>query len=182
MEDNEIKVENEKPENITKENKLKNIEELGIIKDKDNQIYELISSVFKDKSKKSEIIEKLRPFFSLKVIPHREIDKVYSAIEKIDPEKIDLIEEFRYEEEKFDSQDLFETKSKSVGLSNFDVDLSISIFGHKQSFNYKNKEEELNSNFKTKSKIHCIHSIIISLFRIVISQKEIKLSKEYMMN
>jgi hypothetical protein len=57
MEDNEIKVENEKPENITKENKLKNIEELGIIKDKDNQIYELISSVFKDKSKKSEIIE-----------------------------------------------------------------------------------------------------------------------------
>ena len=57
MEDNEIKVENEKPENITKENKLKNIEELGIIKDKDNQIYELISSVFKDKSKESEIIE-----------------------------------------------------------------------------------------------------------------------------
>ena len=57
MEDDEIKIENEKPENITKENKLKNIEELGIIKDKDNQIYELISSVFKDKSKKSEIIE-----------------------------------------------------------------------------------------------------------------------------
>ena len=63
MEDDEIKIENEKPENITKENKLKNIEELGIIKDKDNQIYELISSVFKDKSKKSEIIEKFKTFF-----------------------------------------------------------------------------------------------------------------------
>ena len=33
---------------------------------------------------------------------------------------------------KFYSQDLFETKSKSVGLSNFDVDLTISIFGQKQ--------------------------------------------------
>ena len=34
MEDNEIKIENEKSENINKENKLKNSEELGIIKDR----------------------------------------------------------------------------------------------------------------------------------------------------
>ena len=51
------------------------------------KIDDLISSVFKDKSKKPEIIHKLRPFFSLKVIPQREIDKVYSAVEKIEPDK-----------------------------------------------------------------------------------------------
>ena len=31
----------------------------------------LINSVFKDKSKKTDLIEKLRPLFSLKVIPQR---------------------------------------------------------------------------------------------------------------
>ena len=56
------------------------------------KIDDLINSVFKDKSKKPEIIQKLRPFFSLKVIPQREIDRVYSAVEKIDPDKIDIIE------------------------------------------------------------------------------------------
>ena len=65
------------------------------------KIDDLINSVFKDKSKKPEIIQKLRPFFSLKVIPQREIDRVYSAVEKIDPEKIDLIEEYEYEEKKY---------------------------------------------------------------------------------
>ena len=60
---------------------------------KEIKINELINSVFKNKNNKNEIIEKLRPFFTLKVIPQREIDKVYSALEKIDPEKIDLIEE-----------------------------------------------------------------------------------------
>ena len=105
------------------------------INDNDVKIYELINSVFKNKSKKSEIIEKLRPFFTLKVIPQREIDKVYSAVEKIDPEKIDFLEEFKYQEEKYDSKNIYETKSKSVGLSDFDLDLSASIFGHKQSLN-----------------------------------------------
>ena len=60
------------------------------------KIYELINSVFKNKAIKEEIIEKLRPFFTLKVIPQREIDKVYSAVEKIAPEKIDFLEEFKY--------------------------------------------------------------------------------------
>ena len=60
---------------------------------KEIKINELINSVFKNKNNKNEIIEKLRPFFTLKVIPQREIDKVYSALEKIDPEKIDLIGE-----------------------------------------------------------------------------------------
>ena len=107
------------------------------------KIDDLINSVFKDKSKKPEIIQKLRPFFSLKVIPQREIDRVYSAVEKIDPEKIDLIEEYEYEEKKYDSKNKFTTKSKSVGLSNFDLDLSASIWGHKQSF----------LNLRTKMKI-----------------------------
>ena len=65
------------------------------------KIDNLINAVFKDKSKKPEIIEKLRPFFSLKVIPQREIDRVYSAVEKINPEKIDLIEVNEYKEEKY---------------------------------------------------------------------------------
>ena len=35
------------------------------------KINNLVSSIFKEKSKKNEIIEKFRPFFSLKVIPQR---------------------------------------------------------------------------------------------------------------
>jgi len=142
------------------------------------KIYELINSVFKNKAIKEEIIEKLRPFFTLKVIPQREIDKVYSAVEKIAPEKIDFLEEFKYQEEKYDSKSIYETKSKSVGLSDFDLDLSASIFGHKQTLNYDFKEEKLTDTSELSSKIHCIHSIVVSLFRIVIDFKDIKLSKQ----
>ena len=148
-------------------------DESGTIK-----IFDLINSVFKDKSKKAEILEKLRPFFTLKIIPQKKIDKIYSAIEKITPEEIDLIEEFKYEEEKYDSTNLFETKSMSLGLSSTDLDLSVSIFGNKQSLNYNNKEDNLENSKEKSSKIHCIHSIVISLFRIVIDFKKIKLSKQ----
>ena len=142
------------------------------------KIDDLINSVFKDKSKKPEIIQKLRPFFSLKVIPQREIDRVYSAVEKIDPDKIDIIEEYEYEEKKYDSKNKFTTKSKSVGLSNFDLDLSASIWGHKQSFKFDQKEENINQNFENSNKEYCIHSIVIKLFRIIIDFKEIKLAKQ----
>ena len=137
-----------------------------------------ISSVFNDNSKKIEIIQKLRPFFTLKVIPQREIEKVYSSVEKISPEKVDLIEEFKYEEDKFDSNNLFETKSKSIGLSNFDLDLSLNIFGKKQTGGYSSKNDNSDTNLKKKSKIHCIHSIVISLFRILIDFKDIKFTKQ----
>lgn len=144
----------------------------------ENMTYELINSVFKDNSQKIEIIQKLRPFFTLKVIPQREIEKVYSSVEKISPEKIDLIEEFKYEENKFDSNNLFEAKSKSIGLSNFDLDLSLNIFGHKQSGGYSSKDDNSDIYTKKKSKIHCIHSIVISLFRIIIDFKDIKFAKQ----
>ena len=85
-------------------NEDKKLEETQLNKQYKNTVYELISSVFKDKSKKVEIIEKLRPFFTLKVIPQREIEKVYSSIEKVPTEKVDLIEEFNYEEDKSDSK------------------------------------------------------------------------------
>ena len=140
----------------------------------------LINSVFKDKSKKNEIIQKLRPFFSLKVVPQREIDRVYSAVEKVEPERIDIIEEFKYEEEKYDSKSIFTTKSKSVGLSDFDLDLSVSILGHKQSLKCGMKEEKEILNIENSSTIYCIHSIAIKLFRIVIDFKEIKLAKQVM--
>ena len=142
------------------------------------KIDDLISSVFKDKSKKPEIIQKLRPFFCLKVIPQREIDKVYSAVEKIEPDKIDLIEEFECEEKKYNSKNKFTTESKSVGLSNFDLDLSASIWGYKQSFKFENKDENFNINQESSSKNHCIHSIVVKLFRIVIDFKEIKLARQ----
>ena len=152
---------------------LTNDDESGTLK-----IFDLINSVFKDKSKKTEILEKLRPFFTLKIIPQKKIDKIYSSIEKIAPEEIDIIEEFKYEEEKYDSRNLFETKSMSLGLSSNDLDLSVSIFGHKQSFDYKNKEDNSKNSSNKISKIHCIHSIVISLFRLVIDYKKIKLSKQ----
>ena len=159
----EIKEENE-PE-ITDEETKKNI-------------YGLISSIFDDDNNKSKIIKRLRPYFSMKVVPQRNIDKVYSAVEKIDPKKIDVVEEFEYEEEKYDSKNIFETKSKSLGLSNNDLDLSVNIFGHKQSFNYSGSEDKKDNNMNSNTKIHCIHSIVISLFRIVIDYKDIKLAKQ----
>ena len=142
------------------------------------KIDDLISSVFKDKSKKPEIIEKLRPFFSLKVIPQREIDKVYSAVEKIEPDKIDLKEEIEYEEKKYNSKNKFTTKSKQVGLSNFDLDLSASIWGNKQSFKYEQKDENVNLFQENSSRNYCIHSIVVKLFRIIIDFKEIKLARQ----
>ena len=170
---------------IEKKEKIKELEEntnqdqTDLIEDDEKiSIYKLISSIFDDKSKKSKIIERLRPYFSLKVVPQREIDKVYSAVEKIEPEKIDFVEEFKYEEEKFDSKNKFETNSKSIGLSSNDLDLSVNIFNFKSTLNYNNSEENSNSYSKNSSKIHCIHSIVISLFRIVIDYKDIKLAKQ----
>ena len=61
------------------------------------------------------------------MVPQREIDRVYSALEKIEPDKVDLIEEYILEEEKYSENNLFRTKSKSVGLSDYDLDLSLSI-------------------------------------------------------
>ena len=167
-------------ESTENQNSKENNEESNRIIDKENEItvHRLIGSIFDDSSKKSKIIKRLRPYFSLKVVPQREIDKVYSAVEKIDPEKIDLVEEFKYEEEKFDSKNIFETKSKSLGLSNNDLNLSINIFGHKQEGSYESKNEIKDSNSGNNSKIHCIHSIVISLFRIVIDYKNIKLAKQ----
>jgi len=151
-------------------NQIEENEELGFDK--------LINSVFKDKSEKSELIEKLRPLFSLKFSDNREIEREYSALEKIDPEKIDLIKVNEYKEEKYSDKNIFSVKSKSVGLSDYDLDFSASILGHKQSLSFENKTENSNSSSKNSSNIYCIHSIIIKLFRIVIDFKDIKLAKQ----
>ena len=138
----------------------------------------LINSIFKNNLKKEELIKKHRPFFSLKVIPNQDIEKVYSSLEKIPMEKIDLVEEFKYEEERFESKNLFETNSKSFGLSSFDVDLSVNIFGNKQKATYNQNKNNLEISSKNSSKIYCIHTIFISLFRTVIDFKDIKLAKQ----
>ena len=160
------------------ENEVLSPEEEMNKKDNEITVYKLISSIFQNNLKKEEIIKKHRPCFSLKVIPNREIDKVYSTVEKIPVEKIDLVEEFKYEEEKFESKDIFEANSKSFGLSNFDVDLSVNIFGHKQEgeFHQGNQQKEITT--KRSTKIHCIHTIFISLFRTIIDFKDIKLAKQ----
>ena len=144
----------------------------------DIRFNKFINSVFKDKSKKKGIIQKLRPLMSLKVIPQREIDRVYSSLEKIDYEKIDLIKVNEYKEEKYCDKNIYVTKSKSVGLSDYDLNFSASILGHKQSCSFENKTENSNNNSKNSTMIHCIHSIIIKLFRIVIDFKDIKLAKQ----
>ena len=164
---------NEESEEEENKNKINN----QFTEKEEIKIESLINSVFKDKSKKPEILEKLRPFFSLKVI-QREIDRVYTAVEKINPEKIDLIEVNEYKEEKYCEKSLFATKSKSVGLSDFDLDLSASILGHKQSVKVNSEGENLDYSQENSSKNHCIHSIIINLFRIIIDFKDIKLAKQ----
>ena len=98
---------------------------------KEEKIDKLINSVFKDKSKKKEILEKLQPFFSLKVMPQREIERVYSAVEEIPAEKIKLVTMNIKKEEKYEGKNRFAANSKSVGLSDFDLDLSLNILGHK---------------------------------------------------
>ena len=70
------------------------------------------------------------------------------------------------------------TKSKSVGLSDYDLNFSASILGHKQSLSFQNKTENSNNSSKNSSMIHCIHSIIIKLFRVVMDFKDIKLAKQ----
>lgn len=65
MENNQSETENKVQINVDEINQTEEI-----------KIDNLINSVFKDKKKKEEIIRKLRPFFSLKVIPQKEIDRV----------------------------------------------------------------------------------------------------------
>ena len=141
-------------------------------------VYKLVSHIFGNNVKKEELIKKHRPCFSLKVIPNQEIEKVYSSIEIIPVEKIQLVEEFKYEEEIFESKNLFETNSKSFGLSSFNVDLSLNIFGHKQNANYQQQGNNYNLSSISNSKIYCMHTIIISLFRTIIDFKDIKLAKQ----
>ena len=166
-----------KETNKEKDNENQNKKEELLTEKEEIKIESLLNSVFKDKSKKPEIIQKLRPFFSLKVIPQREIDRVYTAVEKVEPEKIDLIEVNEYKEEKYEEKNIFTAKSKSVGLSDFDLDLSVSILGSKQSVKGDNKDGQSNSSKENSSKNHCIHSIVIKLFRIIIDFKDIKLAK-----
>ena len=167
MENNQSETENKVQINVDEINQTEEI-----------KIDNLINSVFKDKKKKEEIIRKLRPFFSLKVIPQKEIDRVYAAMESIEPEKVTLIAINNFEENKFGEKNIFRAKSKSLGLSDNDLDLSINILGHKQSFNYDSKEENSSINYQNSSKIHCIHSIVVKLFRIVIDFKDVKLSRQ----
>ena len=157
---------NEESEEEENKNKINN----QFTEKEEIKIESLINSVFKDKSKKPEILEKLRPFFSLKVI-QREIDRVYTAVEKINPEKIDLIEVNEYKEEKYCEKSLFATKSKSVGLSDFDLDLSASILGHKQSVKVNSEGENLDYSQENSSKNHCIHSIIITFLELLLILK-----------
>ena len=151
-------------------NKIEENEDLGFDK--------LINSVFKDRSKKIELIDKLRPLFSLKFSEKKEIEREYSALENINPKKINLIKVNEYKEEKYYDKNIFAAKSKSVGLSDYDLDFSASILGHKQSASYERKSGNVNSSSQKSSHIHCIHSIIIKLFRIVIDFKDIKLAKQ----
>ena len=68
-----------------------------------------------------------------------------------------MIEINEYKEEKYCEKSLFVAKSKSVGLSDFDLNLSASILGHKQSASFQSKEKETKSTSKSSSKSYCIH-------------------------
>ena len=96
----------------------------------------------------------------------------------IEPAKIRLIEEYILEEKKYSEKNLFRTNSKSVGLSDYDLDLSLNILGHKQSFNYDFTDMKNNNSSINNSKIHCIYSIVVKLFWIVIDFKDIKLENQ----
>lgn len=146
--------------------------------DKKGSVYKLISSIFQNNLRKEELIKKHRPFFSLKVIPNQENEKVYSSLEKIPVEKIDLVEEFNYKEDRYESKNIYETNSKSFGLSSFDIDLSVNIFGHEQKAKYQRNENNLEMSSRDSQKMYCMHTIFISLFRTIIDKKDIKLAEQ----
>ena len=149
-------------------------------KEKEEKIQDLIKSIF-DKEKQEnqiELIKKLRPFFSLKVIPNNNLDKFYSIIETIAPENIDIIEDYKYKEEKYQSNNEFETNQKSFGLKDAQLNLSINIYGNKIKSSIKFKKVENETNAKIGSIFYCKHSYIVSLLRIVINPKYIKLIEQ----
>ena len=144
-----------------------------------NRISELINNVLQDKSKSIELIERLSPLFALRVMLGNKTEKVFSSLVKIDPQKINLKAEFRYQEEKYFSQNIFETKSKSIGLSQADIDLSFKILLKSiQPIGYDLIKKNGDNNSQKSSKIHCIHSIKVILFRIVLPLNEIQLSNK----
>jgi hypothetical protein len=144
-----------------------------------NRISELINNVLQDKSKSIELIERLSPLFALRVYQGNKFEKVFSSLVKIDPQKINLKAEFRYQEEKYFSQNIFETISKSVGLSQADIDLSLKILLKSiQPIGFGLIKKNADNNSQKSSKIHCIHSIKVILFRIVIPLNEIQLSNK----
>ena len=110
------------------ERKFENFDEkLGkLIRTSDNFNIDIYGKEYNVVRKKA-LIERLNPVMALKVIPGNTIEKVFSSLDNIDPEKIDLKAEFRYQEGKYLSQNVFETKSKSMGLSKVDIDLSFKI-------------------------------------------------------
>lgn len=54
----------------------------------------------------------------------------------------------------------------------------MNIFGHKQKGNLNQRENNKDSFSKDNSKIYCIHTIFINLFRTIIDFKDIKLAKQ----
>ena len=142
-----------------------------------NSIDRLIYSISKSKSTKAQLLEKLRPFYTLKINPKGEMDKFYSSVEKIEPE---LIEVNEYEGEKFVEKTIFTTHSKIEGLRNLDLGLPSNLFRHKPPYDSDNKDNKLDTSKENNTKKYCIYSIIIRLFRIKLDFNDIKLSKEVM--
>lgn len=144
-----------------------------------DKLYNITNSIVNDKDKSADLIKNYSPDFSIKLIPSKtKIDKIFSLIEKIPPENMRLIKELRYEEEIYDSESIFETKLKSMGLSETNLDLSLKLFSRTNKLannDFQYKKEKI--NMKNNVKKHCIHSIKVIFFRIIINEKDIKFNK-----
>lgn len=144
---------------------------------KNDAINKLIDSVFEKEEKKNEFIKKFMPFFSLKVNPNKNLEKIYLTFE-IDPKNINIVKEYNYKEEKYESKNKYETNQKSFGLIEADLNLSLNIYGYNVGISSKLKNIENKANSKIGSKFYCMNSNIVSLFRIIIDPNKIKIDEK----
>lgn len=135
-----------------------------------------IHSIFEDENKKRRLLEKYKPECSLKLNTDGQIHIIKSSISKIPFEKVELSKEVKYFENNCYSEDKLKTAFKSKGLTDLNILFSkkiFNIFNVELSESFNNKVEQTKS---TDSKsIYCIHSIYISLIRVIIDEKDVKL-------
>lgn len=137
---------------------------------------ENILPVFENESLKNKLLDKYKPGFSLRIGNNGEIQTVKASIDKIPNDKIEISKEIKYFENNFFSEDKSSITLKSKGLTDVNINFSKKI----SNFLNIGMNEDFKSNYsdtssKNEKRIHCIHSIYVSLINVTVDEKDIVL-------